>query len=234
MHPRRQESGGNVLMTISLTVLGIAILLSAGAFAYSHYLTSEAAAKSAELERAEAGVSQDTVEGFLRLRDRLSSAESVLSNHITLSQFFDALESLTLADVKFDGLTVTVNPDHSATVKMSGHAATFNALAAQSAAFAKEPLMKQAIFSGISANPKGVVSFSFSAVLDPKLVVLPAQVPSSWTNVAPETPAATDASTTEATTTPGTTASTTVDTSAAPVNVPPPVPPAAGPATTTP
>jgi hypothetical protein len=223
-------------MTISLVVLGIAILLSAGAFAYSHYLTSEAAAKSAELERAEAGVSQDTVEGFLRLRDRLSSAESVLSNHITLSQFFDALESLTLTDVKFDGLTITVNPDHSATVKMNGHAATFNALAAQSAAFAKEPRMKQAIFSGISANPKGVVSFSFSAVLDPKLVVLPAQVPSSWTNVAPEAPAATDASTTEAatTTTTTTTASTTVDTSAAPVNVPPPVPPAAGPATTTP
>jgi hypothetical protein len=207
-------------MKISLALLGIAILLSAGAFAYSHYLTSEAAAKSAELDRAEAGVSQDTVEGFLRLRDRLSSAQSVLGNHVVLSQFFDMLESLTLTDVKFDSLTIAVNPDRSATVKMTGNAATFNALAAQSAAFAGEPLMKQAIFSGISANPKGVVSFSFSATLDPKLVVLPAQVPSTWTNVAPETPAS-EATTTEATTT-DTTASSTVDTSAAPVTLPPP------------
>lgn len=219
-------------MTVSLVLLGLAVLLAIGAFAYSHYLTSEAAAKSAELDRAEAGVSQDTVEGFLRLRDRLSSAQSVLANHVVLSQFFDALESLTLADVKFNSLTVTVNPDRSASVKMTGSAASFNALAAQSAAFAEEPRMKQAIFSGIGADPKGVVSFSFSAVLDPKLVALPEQVPGSWTNVAPAVPAA-DASTTDASTTPVSTASTTVDTSAAPVTLPPPpAPPAGAPAAT--
>jgi hypothetical protein len=98
-----------------------------------------------------------------------------------LSQFFDVLESLTLKNVRFASLSVTVGDDQSAEVKMTGAAENFNALAAQSAAFAKESRIKQAIFSGIKADSKtGAVSFSVSAKLDSRLVLISSTTPASW------------------------------------------------------
>lgn len=184
MHPRHSESGGNMFMVIGLAVLGIAVLLSIGVFAYGHYLGGQEQEKANELKAAEDSVSQSTVEGFIRLRDRFTSAETVLSQHVVLSQFFDSLETLTLQGVRFDSLGIKVNLDRTATLEMSGVAKNFNALAAQSAAFAQEPRIKQAIFSDIKADERGVVSFTLNATLDPKIVELPQNIPSTWTAAA--------------------------------------------------
>lgn len=192
MHPRQSQSGGNAFMVVAVGLLAIVGLLALGEFAYAHFLAGEMQSKSSQLTAQEQSVSQDTVEGFLRLRNRLTSAENILSQHVALSQFFDVLESLTLSEVRFTSLAITVNADRTADVKMTGTAKSFNALAAQSAAFAEESRIKQAIFSGISADKNGVVSFAVTAKLDPKLVELPATVPSSWTSAAPATTAPSD------------------------------------------
>ncbi len=173
MHARRPEGGVNMFLVVAFIVAGIVILMAVAVFAYGQFLHSEAEQKAAELNAAQAGVSQDTVAGFLRLKNRLTSADTILSQHIALSQFFSVLENLTLASVRFTALGVTVTPDHGADIKMTGVAKDFNALAAQSAAFASEKRIKQAIFSGINVDKSGV-SFSVSAKLDPKLVMLPA------------------------------------------------------------
>jgi hypothetical protein len=181
MHPRQSQSGGNALMIVSLAILGIAVLLSAGIFAYGRYLSAQSIEKAAEIEKTQQGVSQETVEGYIRLSDRLRSADTLMAKHVALSQFFDVLESLTLKNVRFASLSITVEDDQSAELKMTGAAENFNALAAQSAAFAKESRIKQAIFSGIKVDSKtGVVSFSVSAKLDPRLVAITSAVPSAW------------------------------------------------------
>lgn len=186
MHSRHVESGVNMFLIVAFIVVGIVILMAVGVFAYSRFLRSEADQKASELQAAEQNVDQDTVEGFLRLRDRLTSAQNILSNHIELSQFFSVLENLTVTSVRFSSLSVTVTPDHGADIKMSGVARDFNALAAQSASFATDKRIKQAIFSGINSD-KGGVTFSVAAKLDPKLVVIPA---ASAVQAAPATTAA--------------------------------------------
>lgn len=189
MHPRHSESGSNIFMIISLVILGIAVVLSAGVFIYGRYLSSQSTEKAAEIEKAQQSVSQGTVEGYIRLSDRLRSADTLIGQHVMLSQFFDVLESLTLKNVRFASLSVTVGDDQSAEVKMTGAAENFNALAAQSAAFAKESRIKQAIFSGIKADSKtGAVSFSVSAKLDSRLVLISSTTPATWkTGSAPST-----------------------------------------------
>lgn len=204
MHQRRSGSGG-IFMALSLVVLGIAVVLAAGVFVYSRYLSAQAAGKEAEIQKAQQGVSQDSVEQYIRLSERLSSAKMILSGHVMLSQFFDALESLTLADVQITSLSVETAADGGTAVKMTGVAKNFNALAAQSAAFAKEPRIKQAIFSGISANKSGVVSFSVSAKLDSRLTSAPSGLPSGWSIQAPEEEPAPIAPATATTTAPATT-----------------------------
>ena len=199
------ESGTNMFLIVSLIIAGIAIILAILVFAYAHLLNGQVAQKSAALKQAESSVSENTVDGFIRLQDRLTQAQTVLDDHVLLSQFLDSLSTLTLTDVRFAALQVTLNDDHSATIHMTGSAATFNALAAQSASFATQPLIKQAIFSGIAADPAtGVVTFTLTATLDPRLVDIPSSVPASWTTAPAEVPAGTSEtqSTTTATTTP--------------------------------
>ncbi len=168
-----------MFMVVGLIILGIAVLLSVGVFAYARFLGSESASKAAELKQAQNSVSEDTVNSFLRLKNRLTSAQTILADHVTLSQFFNTLESLTLQNVRLSSLTLTVADDHSADVKITGTAKDFNTLAAQSAAFTAQPLIHQAIFSGITADNTGVVTFSLEAPPDPQLVNFSSGVPAS-------------------------------------------------------
>ena len=188
-----------MFLVIALIILGIAILLAGGVFVYGRYLAAQSVQKAAQIDAAQKSVSQDTVEGYLRLSNRLRSAETVLSGHVMFSQFLDVLESLTLSDVRFTSLSASVADDRSTDVKMTGVAKNFNALAAQSSAFANDARIKRAIFSGISADKNGVVTFSVTAMLDPRLVLIPNELPVSWNAAAPS---AVEQATSTATTTP--------------------------------
>ena len=147
------------------------IAVAAGVFAYNRFLLHTLAAKQAQLTTAQSQVDENTVEEFIRLRDRLSSGKDLLDNHVVLSQFFDTLESLTLQNVQFTDLKLSVAGDHTATIEMTGTAKNFNALAAQSNAFAANKLIKRAIFSDITLTDSKAVSFKLTADVDSKLIV---------------------------------------------------------------
>ena len=153
-------------------LIGLAIVGSIGVFAYERYLTGVAERKAQEVAAAEAQVNPDTVEAFIRTRDRFTAAKDILDNHVAASQFFDLLESVTLQSVRFNGLSFLLAADRSAEIRMTGVATTFNALAAQSSAFATEKRIKSAIFSDIAVGPGGTVSFSLEADVDPRLLAL--------------------------------------------------------------
>ncbi len=169
---RRSRSGNNLFLIACIGVGVVAIVISGILFGYQKYLEGVSTAKTAQLAAEQKGIDTDTVDQFIRLRDRLVSAQTLLNQHVGLSQFFDVLESLTLQNVKFDSLEVKINDDHSAHIQMSGIAKTFNALAAQSNAFAGEKRIKRAIFSGITVDKNNVISFTLSADLDSRLIVI--------------------------------------------------------------
>ncbi len=167
---KRSRSGTNILMIIAGVITGVSILSGVMVFGFEFYLKSARDAKDAQLLEAQKAVNIDTVEDFIRLRNRLSSLETLLDQHVLLSEFFDVLETRTLQSVRFSGLSVSVANDRSAEVQMEGVARTFNALAAQSTQFAGEKQIKRAIFSNIAVNPNGTVGFSLTATLDPRLI----------------------------------------------------------------
>lgn len=168
---RRARTGTNVFMLVSFIVAGLALAGSAATFAFEKFLEQAHEDKAAELAAAEASISRDTVEEFIRLRDRFVATDTLLDQHVALSQFFDLLESVTLTNVQFDTMGIMVEDSRTATLSMNGTAASFNALAAESTAFAAEKRIRRAIFSGISTNESGRISFSLDAELDPRIVI---------------------------------------------------------------
>ena len=172
--PRRKQSGGsNILLLISLIILGASVLSAGAVFGYQKYLESVVELKAAELATAEAEINRETVELYLRLESRFSAARELLDKHTAVSQFLTALEDATLVNVRFSSLSLTVAEDRTAEVQLDGVARNFNTLAAQSNAIAADKRFKRAIFSNIAIQPNSTsVGFSLTADIAPELIVM--------------------------------------------------------------
>lgn len=155
---------------IAYGVLGIVFILAIGVFLYGRTLSSTQASMDTELADAVKGIDSATVEGFVRLRDRLSEGQKLLNEHVAFTGFFSSLEKTLPISVRFSTIRLSLEKGGAPMLEGSGVAKDFNALASVSAAFAEDGRIKSAIFSNITINTDGSVSFKLSALLDPKLV----------------------------------------------------------------
>ena len=156
---------------LAYAVLGVVFLLALSVFFYGRYLSVDKAAKDKKLLAAEAAIDSKTVETFVRLRDRLTSSDTLLEGHVAFSGFFSSLEKVLPTTVRFTALHLLFDATGAPKVDGAGVAKNFNALAAASAAFAADGRIKDAIFSNISVNKDNSVSFSLAATLDRSLIV---------------------------------------------------------------
>ena len=167
---RSRADLGGVFGFLSYAALAVALVLAIGVFSYGKILSVSRASKDAALAEAEAAINPETVEDFVRLRDRLSSGEKLLENHAAFSGFFTSFGDLLPATVRFTSLHLSTDSKGAIKFEGSGVARSFNALAAASAAFARDGRIKDAIFSNIVVTRDNTVSFVLVATLDPKIV----------------------------------------------------------------
>jgi hypothetical protein len=139
-------------------ILGIVFLLAIGIFIYGRILTNEQNA-----------IDTKTAESFLRLRDRLLSANTLLNDHVAFSAFFSTMEKIIPSTVRFTSLHLLLDVNGATRLEAAGLAKSFNALASASTAFATDGRIKDAIFSGIKVNHDNSVNFMLAATLDPEL-----------------------------------------------------------------
>lgn len=192
----RNRFQGNAFSILALFAYGLlvfAFIAAIAVFLYGRVLSASQASKEAQLAKVASSIDQTTIEGFIRLRDRLDSSKTLLANHIALSNFFTDLVKLLPQTVQVSSIHITVDPvAGSVQVEGQGTAKSFNAIAAMSNALATDNRIKDVIFSKITVNTNSTVSFAFTASLDPKLVTY---TPTDLT-AAPMIPAATSTATT--------------------------------------
>lgn len=152
-------------------VFGVVFALALGVFFYGRILAAEQSAKDAELAKAESTIDPETINSFIRLRDRLVVGKTLLENHVAFSGPFALFETLVPVNVRFVSLHLSIDDAKAVKLEGSGIAKSFNALAVASTAFARDGNIRDAIFSNIDVDPQNnSVSFSFSASLDAKIV----------------------------------------------------------------
>jgi hypothetical protein len=171
--PRPHFDFSGAFVFVSAALFFAALAGSVGVFLYARYLAGEEVAKDQELAAAQAQIDQGTIASLVALQQQLVEGKQLLDQHVAFSQFLEEIGTLTPTTVSFQSLSMLLAADHSATVAISGTAASFNALAALSASLATNLAIKDAIFSGISVG-KGGVGFTLSANIDPSLIVMPA------------------------------------------------------------
>src|SRR3989344_6757472 len=99
-------------------VLGVVFVGALGVFFYGRILATTQFSKDAALVKVEAGIDLATVEEFVRLRDRLASAATLLDGHTALSTFFTTLGTLLPTSVRFSSLHLSV--DTAGAVRLPG------------------------------------------------------------------------------------------------------------------
>jgi hypothetical protein len=190
------SEGNNIFLLIATGVLLLTVIASGGMYFYGKILQNEIATKQSQLVDAEKKADPVLVTDYVRLQDRLTTASSLLNQHIRLSNFLLFLGTITGQNISFNNVTIGVTDDQSATLALAGTAKTFNALESESAIFATQKSIKSAIFSGIAPQKGGGVTFTINATIDPSVITenaltssLPA-LPVS-TKITPATSAAT-------------------------------------------
>ncbi|HFC11148.1 MAG TPA: hypothetical protein ENJ75_03130 [Candidatus Kaiserbacteria bacterium] len=153
--------------------LALVVFASIGMFVYERVLSGQVVAQQAKIVAAEKTINAGTIKQFIHLRDQLSSVHTLLDNHITLSRFFNVLESTTVHDVSFSSLKIGlkdgVDGNKSIVLTGNGRARDFNALSAEAKSLNGSGSFSGVQFSGISVNKDNSVNFTVNAVVLPSV-----------------------------------------------------------------
>ncbi len=181
-------SRGNSLGLFFLLALLIFImsLVGAGAAsAYTYVLNSQIAEKDVQLQKDEGAFNAGTIQDLVRLDQRLTQARTLLQKHVSPSALLFFLSTITLERVQLTSFEFNLASNGGATVSLNGVADSFSGVALQSDQFGASKVLKNVIFSGISVNESGKVTFSVNTTVDPTLILYSRNLQSATTEATP-------------------------------------------------
>ncbi len=171
--PARGTGAATGLFLLIAILIFIASLVAAGgAFAYQQLLTKQIAAKSASLTLNEKAYDPTVIQELLRVDTRLTEAKKLLDKHLAPSAIFAFLSQQTLEKVQFTSFTFGNGSDGAPAITLKGLADSFSTVALQSDQFGASKVLKEVVFSDVSADPiTGKIGFSVTASVAPSLLL---------------------------------------------------------------
>jgi hypothetical protein len=158
---RTSGGGFDLFILLGIVIFVASATLAVGVFLYSQYLTTSAASKLEQLERAKQAFEPSLISDLTRLDSRMRTASEILESHIAPTALFQLLEQLTLQTVAFSSFDFSAS-EEGLTLDMRGIAQSVNSIALQADLLAKSGVISSPIFSNINRQINGV-NFDFTA-----------------------------------------------------------------------
>lgn len=159
----------DIVLLLAIVTFVAAVVLAAGVFLYSEFLSKSAESKSAQLNKARTAFDPSLIEELLTLDKRLSSAGAVLDNHLAPSQLLLLLGDVTLKSVGYENLEYSTDGDGGIHLALEGKARSVNAVALQASLFSQHNAIKNPIFSNLNLVNDGV-TFDVEAKINPPAI----------------------------------------------------------------
>lgn len=173
----RRNSSGGVLFLISFLIFALSALAAGGVVVWNKILDTRMVKEKETLKRNESALDANSVREFVRLRDRIDSANTLLQNHIAPSNIFQVLQKYTLKRIRFNDFAYSYAGTDKVSITMSGQAEgvdAYEAISMQSKQFTVKELQnvfKSPIFGGLNfIEASNIVTFSFTTIVDPRLI----------------------------------------------------------------
>lgn len=175
--PSPHRRTNSVFMTIATLIFILSLVGAGGVYAYKQYLLNAQDTYKQDLATREKQFNVDLIAQLKGENVKIDTAKSLLNSHIALSQIFDIIGRLTIANVRFLSFDATVpavgSADNSIKITMQGYGTSLSAVAFQSDVLGRldqyglRNIVKNPILSNPSLGTNGTVSFGFSATIDP-------------------------------------------------------------------
>jgi len=160
----------SLLTIISIFIFFAVVLASGGLYFYKGVVAKNIQNMNSQLTLAKNSFEPSKITQLQVLDKRLKSANTLLSDHITVSPIFEALQALTMKTVRYTKFTYTIGDSNKIDIKMSGQAIGYRSIALQSDIFTTNKNLIDPVFSNLSLDDKGNVLFDLDFSVDPSFV----------------------------------------------------------------
>lgn len=200
--PRVREK--NLFSFIASLIFTLSLILALGVFGYKYYLRYSIGQMEGSLESVYNSLDPETLREIIRLDQRITSTENLISSHIIVSPLFEFLEDSTPQAVQFTEFRFDAG-EQGNELYIRGEASSYGAIALLSDIMKKSGHFKNTVFSDFFLSDSGNVAFSLKSNINPNLLSYEKSVLSTTLPVLPEAvplEAATPSATSTATSTP--------------------------------
>jgi hypothetical protein len=171
---RSGGSGVSLFLLLSIIIFIISGALVAGVWLWQKSLLSQIEKAKADLVAAKESYEEDTINPLIRLNDRIEESKSLLKNHLAISPVFIMLEKNVLQNVRLKSMKFSYAGADKIRIDLSGMATSYDVLSKQSDAFGNEGLreyISEPVISDFNPTADGSISFNFSALVNPNLIL---------------------------------------------------------------
>ena len=158
---------------ISVFIFFTAIVATGALYFYDGILTKNITQMENDLNLAKNRFEPSKIVQLQVLDKRLRASDEILSKHIAISPIFKALQSITLKTISYTKFNYDFSDDSKNAkiiVKMSGIAVGYRSVALQSDLFTTNKTLIDPVFSNLSLDDKGNVTFDLEFSVDPDFV----------------------------------------------------------------
>ncbi len=170
---RASGSGVGLFLLLSIILFIVAAALAGGVWFWQKSLLSKIENSKLALVADRDSYQEDTINGLVRLNDRIEESKKLLSKHLAVSPVFTLLEQNILRNIRLKTMKFSSDTNNKINLSLSGTAVSYDVLSKQSDAFGTSTLRKfisDPAVSDFSPMEDGSISFDFTATLNPVLV----------------------------------------------------------------
>lgn len=169
--PRVRSVGANLFLLIGVIVFLTALLASLGVFLWGEQLDAQNSRSLQSLTDSREDFAIATIQEFIEVNSRLESAESILDNHINVTEIFDILEQDTLQDIYLSNFSFDTQGSE-VVISARGYAPTYAHVALQADQYSANNLINDLILSGVNQAREGGIQFDLNFSLERDILIV--------------------------------------------------------------
>lgn len=176
-----KRSGLGLIGRISVFLFIVSLAVLAALFGYKKIIVGQIDELSLSIERARASFDSDLILELEKTGASIAIVKNLLDKHLASSNIFKFFEVSTIKDVRYTSFDLIYQPGNpllkqkssvsdNVSVKLSGEAKSYTALAQQSEILKEAEGVEDFSFSGFSLTEQGSVSFFLKMTFNPSVI----------------------------------------------------------------
>jgi len=152
-----------IFTLVSIAIFVLAVLLGGSLFFWKVTLSRGNDALKDSLETYKNKLDGNTIKELTDLNNKIKIGSTLLDNHLAVSHLFDAINSVTLQNVRWKSFSYELNDQTGPVLIMGGEARGFADVALQSDAIQTDKRFINPLFSDVSLGQNNTVNFSLKS-----------------------------------------------------------------------